>query len=221
MWPGTDVTAVLVKIYHQALAYLARHVNYEGIDVMECQGVTPDEWLDGPNDRNIRITTPEKDEVRTETELYKQLCRVEGVKSIHSFFIREEKGRLVNRFEEPYSLVIPRNLRELEERLIVNVDGIPASVRFEHFASEFDVNNMISGNYLKVRPAVPFRMDHPSGIGTGFIPMTAYWTISRIVMELIRAGYRGFADKERRAKGSQLKAYLSLFVLCLRADLKN
>ncbi|MEI3154039.1 MAG: hypothetical protein V8S95_02230 [Odoribacter sp.] len=58
-------------------AYLARHVNYEGIDVMECQGVSPDEWLDGPNDRNIRITTPEKDEVRTETELYKQLCRVE------------------------------------------------------------------------------------------------------------------------------------------------
>ena len=221
MWPGTDVTAVLVKIYHQAYAYLARHVNYEGIDVMECQGVTPDEWLDGPNDRNIRITTPEKDEVRTETELYKQLCRVEGVKSIHSFFIREEKGRLVNRFEEPYSLVIPRNLRELEERLIVNVDGIPASVRFEHFASEFDVNNMISGNYLKVRPAVPFRMDHPSGNWHGIYSHDSVLDDFPDSYGINPSGLSGFADKERRAKGSQLKAYLSLFDFMFARGLKE
>lgn len=209
--PGTDVTAVVVEMYHRAYVYLARHVGYDGPEVMKQQAVPPDEWLDGPNDADIRISTPAKDEIRTESELYRMLRGLPGVRSLHSFYIRGKGGQLVNYFERPYGLVVPQNLTELKRCLTVKVDGLPADVRMEHFISAFDVNHMTSGNYLRVRPARRFAVDCPSGV---WHPVFVHDSVADDFPDNYGVngnGLSGFADPERKAKALQLKAYLSLF----------
>lgn len=219
--PGTGVTAALVEVYHKAYAYLARHVRYDNPETMQQKGIAPDEWLDGPNDTDIRIITVGKDEVRTETGLYHLLRQIHGIKSVHSFYIRRQDGQLINRFESPYRLLIPRNLTDLKRCLRVTVDGIPVAVRFEHFLSEFDVSCMNSGNYLRVRPARRFTVDTP--VGT-WHPVFSHDSVLNDFPDnygINQNGLPGFADKGRRAKSMQLKAYLSLFDFVFTRGLKE
>lgn len=220
--PGTDVTAALVEVYHEAYAYLARHVRYDSPEVLKQQNIPPDEWLEGPNDKDIRIVTAESSEVRTETALYQLLRRLTGVKSVHSFCIRKkEDGQLVNRFDHAYGLFIPQHPKELEEYLKVKVDGLPANVRFEHFISEFDVNNMTSGNYLKISSAHRFAVDCPTGEWRGGYTHDSVLNDFPDNYGINQNGLSGFVDKERRAKGLQLKAYLSLFDFVFARGLKE
>ena len=221
MEPGTDVTAVLVEMYHCAHAYLARHVSYDSPELMKQEDISPDEWLNGPNDADIRISAGVRDEVRTETRLYQLLCRIPGVRSFHSCYIRNKEGQLINRFEIPCGLIIPQSLPELLRHLTVKVDGIPASIRFERFISEFDIANMTSGNYLRIRAARKFEGIYPDG---KWRPVYQHDTILDDFPDcygINRNGLSGFADKERKGKAMQLKAYLALFDSVFARGLKE
>lgn len=222
LMPGADATAVLVAVYQKAYAYLARDVSYEGPEVMKLQGIPPDEWLDGPNDKDVRISTTGSTALRTESELYKLLRQIPGVKSIYSLCIRRKgTGELVNRFDRPYSVYIPQRPGELEEYLKIKVDGMRAVVRFEHFISEFDVNKVTSGNYLKSGSARHFDVERPAGNWRSVYNHDSILDDFPDNYGVNRNGLPGGADKESRARSKQLKAYLSLFDFVFTRGLKE
>lgn len=208
--PGVDATAVLVEVLQQAYSYLARHVGFRLPAEREEEGISPAEWLDGPNDTEIQLSTVGEDVVGTETELYHLLCRVRGVKSIHSCFIRDSSGEVRNQFLKPYSLYIPQSLYELNSMLNVRVDGRPAVLRFERLLAELNSAKLTSGNYWKVRQGKTFKVEYPSGM---YKPVYEHESVMTDFPECYGIGEKGVGpgvSEERRAQIRQLKSYLYL-----------
>lgn len=208
---GIDATRILVEIFQKTYAYLAKHVHYQTPDERVGNQISPDEWLDGPNESEIRISTVPNEQVGTESELYHQLRKINGIKSIYSCYIKDKNEQIINRFESPYALFIPSSWNELNTRIQIKIEGMPAMIHFDRFVSEFNTTNWAAGNYLRIQTGERFSTDYPSG---NYHPIYSHDTVLNDFPThygINEKGLSGFVPDERKAQAKQLKAYLYLF----------
>ncbi len=157
--PGADATGVLAHLYRRILRYLSDGADVLTPDNRLADGVSPEEWLEGSEDK-LRTVLPKQED--TEHELYTKLCAVEGVARFHTCLLTKD-GIPQTRFSSLSSLRIPKGQDELNERITVRCGNVKASIDMDRFLE------LLKGFYL-TRGRSLERKRQPDGQGGWSLP---------------------------------------------------
>ncbi len=150
--PGEDATSVLANVYWNIMQYLSGSIKVEGTQDCIFSNLSPEEWFDGVT-TDSRVVIPEQK--NTETELYRLLIRLKGIKSFKTcYIISNENGEEVIKtdFRKGYSLYIPKYQSEFNVKIRIDNSLMPIGV--ERFSEElqalyFSKNSFRSENRNK------------------------------------------------------------------------
>lgn len=203
-------TQMLAEILWEIQAFLADYPAYYSPEEMELQGVSPDEWMEGPLKNGLKIEFPLHGN-DTETELYYHLLSLKGVKAIHSFHLEDAEGNIVNVFDRFYSIDIPDSREKMylkvwvgNTEVNINLQQLPLYLRTYYFRykgkriqpdAESALSSLPEGTYRPIYEQEPLRNDFPHVYGIN------------------RYGLSSHEPARRKAQAEQLKAYLLLFDL--------
>ena len=157
--PGADATGVLAHLYRRILRYLSDGADVLTPDNRLADGVSPEEWLEGSEDK-LRTVLPKQED--TEHELYTKLCAVEGVARFHTCLLTKD-GIPQTRFSSLSSLRIPKGQDELNERITVRCGNMKARIDMDRFLE------LLKGFYL-TRGRSLERKRQPDGQGGWSLP---------------------------------------------------
>lgn len=203
-------TQMLAEILWEIQAFLADYPAYYSPEEMELQGVSPDEWMEGPLKNGLKIEFPLHGN-DTETELYYHLLSLKGVKAIYSFHLEDAEGKIVNVFDRFYSIDIPDNREKMylkvwvgNTEVNINLDRLAVYLRTCYYRykgkriqpdAESTFSTIPEGIYRPIYEQEPLRNDFPHVYGIN------------------RFGLSSYEPAHRKAQTEQLKAYLLLFDL--------
>lgn len=137
--PGKDASVVLAKLYEAILRYLSGSVSISAPDERKLLGVSPEEWLEG-SESGVRVVIPRQQD--TEYELYKVLCRVEGIRSFSTCYLMKDGEPLTN-FMGGFSLQIPKMAEELKVR--IRCGRFAVTIDMEKFTEQLKTLYFIKG----------------------------------------------------------------------------
>lgn len=207
---GMDHTQVLAEFLWEILVYLADYPDYYGPEEMELRDISPDRWMDGPLKNGSNIEFPFRDNT-TETKLYHHLLSLNGIIAIHSFHLEDEEGKIINNFDEFYTITIPDSWEEIDLKVWVGNTEVTIDMA--------QVTAYIRTYYFRYQGK---RIQQDGRIAFSFVPESTYRPVYEHepvrndfpnVYGINRLGLSSLESDRRKAQAKQLKAYLSLFDL--------
>lgn len=128
---GCDATGILAMVYWTIMQYLSGSIGIETPEKCLYSDLSLEDWMEG-TENGTRVTIPEQKD--TEHELYLLLCKVSGIKSFSTCYLKN-KGVILTDFKEGYSLFIPHNLKDME-KVRITVGNSDVKVDVERFFEE-------------------------------------------------------------------------------------
>lgn len=184
IFPGFNVTEMLVQIYWTAMQYLFGSVELESSpSANPSQESNPCSWYEGPV-KDVRAVIPIQK--NTGRELYWRLNGLDGIKGIKTCWFKDTEGRAVTDFKDGYMLPIPDSLSDIVvkvrgKRVYADVDEfkerlkakyfLRSTLRMRHFMQEQDMQNMHDATITQeVRRKARFRNVYQHYPVTGELP---------------------------------------------------
>lgn len=127
---GYDATSILAKVYWTIILYISGSIEITPLEKSFFSNLSPEEWMEGTYD-GTRVAIPEQKD--TEHELYLRLCKVTGIKSFRTCYLKNN-GKIQTDFKNGFSLFIPHNLQELKVK--ITVGNSKAKVDIERLVEE-------------------------------------------------------------------------------------
>lgn len=216
---GIDHLTLLAEIYWTAYAFLAGYPRFFSFANDDGEPVPPEQRFDGPLNNGIGIEVRSYPPYPTESQLYFLLKSVPGVRAIFSMLLKDENKQIVNRFEEPYMLIIPQTPEEMQVRLLVENTEVKISPR--RLGAEV---RRLYFRYKGTRP--PAQADSPEADGRPgtYRDLSLYRSVQDDLPPVYGTGREGISENEtdwRKAQANQLKAYLLLCDLTLLRGLNE
>ena len=210
--PGHDASVVLARLYAVILRYLSGSVSVFAPEEWPFSGLSPEEWLEG-SENSVRVVIPCGQ--NTEYELYKKLCRVEGVRSFSTCYLMKDSTPLTD-FSGGFSLKIPKDQQEL--KVHIRRESIPIPVNMDRFiahlktfyytgfamyrtsddAEETDWETM-TGIYRNIFAHVPVAADFPRcyRLQPDREPLTSFEAYLKLYDLMMEQGLREVKDLPR------------------------
>ncbi|MDR0982050.1 MAG: hypothetical protein LBM07_02245 [Culturomica sp.] len=160
--------------------------------------------------------------LKTQNELYLRLLKIQGVESIHSCYLIDTKGEIVNHFDKAYSPLIPKNLYEFNRNLKVKINGVAIDINFERFINQLNILNITGKGYLKPHSDATNKID--LNFSSKYHDIYEHVEIAEDFPECYGINSKGLpssASNTRKAQAKQLKGYLNMFDFIFEQGLKE
>lgn len=216
---GADGLSVLAGIYWAVQAYLGGYPRYLYPEDIPKEEYSPEAWFDGPLDNGMKIIFPSLQTKLTETELYRQLLAIPGVKALLSFHLEDKEGRIVNTFDRFYSVAAPVSEEDRKIQLFVGRTEVKVPLK--------ELEAKIRTCYFRYKGTRQWQGrrqpadETPEGVYRSFARHDSVQDDFPPVYGIDSRGLPTRADPLRKAQAKQLKAYLLLFDLTLTCGLKE